>query len=424
MDLLLKNGRVINPQTKIDENLDILIIDGKIAEVKKNIENNNVENIDLTGKVVCPGFIDMHVHLREPGFEYKEDIESGSLAARHGGFTSICCMPNTNPVIDCEDTVRFIQHKSSNLLNDVFIIAAVTKQNEGKELAPFLELKEAGVIAFSDDAMPVASSEIQRRIMEYLSMFNGLFIQHCEDQTLTKGGVMNEGYTSTSLGMTGIPHIAEEIMVSRGIMLSEFTGSKYHIAHISTAKSVALVREAKSKGIKVTCEVAPHHFTLTDDAVRSFNTNTKMNPPLRTEKDIEALKTGLKDGTIDAIATDHAPHAIQEKDVEYVYAPFGIVGLETAVSLAYSNLVTKNIITLPEMINKLSGNPRNILNLPLIRIEKGETANLTILDINKKWTVDINKLHSKSKNSPFGGYELQCKPAGVINNKRTEFFVD
>jgi dihydroorotase len=422
MKCLLKNSRIINPLSKLNDNLDIFIENGIIKKIGKNLEISDAERIELTGKIITPGFIDMHVHLREPGFEYKETIESGSKSARFGGFTSICCMPNTDPIIDNEDVVRFIQHKSQGLLNDVFPIAAVTKGNEGKELTPLLELKDAGVIAFSDDAMPVSSSEVQRRIMEYLTMFDGLFIQHCEDQSLTKGGIMNEGLTSTALGMSGIPPIAEEIMVNRGIIISEYTNSKYHVAHISTAKSVELVRAAKQKGLKVTCEATPHHFTLTDDAVRTFDTNTKMNPPLRTEADVIAIKDGLKDGTIDVIATDHAPHAIQEKDVEYMYAPFGIVGLETAVGLAYTELTMKGYLSIEGLIEKFSLNPRKILNLPEIKIEIGEKANLTILDLEKNWVVDVSKFHSKSKNSPFNGFKLVAKPAGVINNGKIEVF--
>ena len=304
MKALLRNGRVLSPAKNIDEQLDLYIEDGIIKEIGKGLKKEGAQIFDLTGKTIVPGFIDIHVHLREPGYEYKETIETGSLAARKGGFTSICCMPNTNPILDNEDTVRFIQHKSKDLLNDVYVIAAVTKANEGKELAPMLELKEAGVVAFSDDAMPVASAEVQRRVMEYISMFDGLFIQHCEDQTLTRGGVMNESFVSTALGFVPIPPISEEIFVGRGIILAKYLNARYHVAHVSTKGSVEMIREAKAKGIKVSAEACPHHFVLTDEAVRSFDTNTKMNPPLRTAEDVEAIKEGLKDGTIDAIATD------------------------------------------------------------------------------------------------------------------------
>jgi dihydroorotase len=258
--------------------------------------------------------------------------------------------------------------------------------------------------------------------MEYLTMFNGLFIQHCEDQNLTKNGLMNEGFVSTSLGLTGMPSIAEEIMVGRGIILSEFLNVPYHIAHVSTAKSVEMIRMAKDKGVKVTCEVTPHHFTLTDNVVRSFDTNTKMNPPLRTSEDVEAIKVGLKDGTIDVIATDHAPHSIEEKEVEYCFAPFGIVGLETAVGLAYTELVEKKYLDLDKMIEKFSINPRKILNLPQIKISKCELANLTILDTNLEWLVNTSEFHSKSKNSPFNGYNLKCKAVSVVNNGKIEIF--
>jgi dihydroorotase len=422
MKLLLKNGHVISPLKKVNDILDIYIEDGVIKEIGKMLNKENVQVYDLSGKTIIPGFIDMHVHLREPGFEYKEDIESGSMAARRGGFTSVCCMPNTNPVIDNEDTVRFIQHKSRNLLNDVFVIAAVTKGNEGKELAPILELRDTGVIAYSDDAMPIANAEIQRRILEYLSMNDELFIQHCEDQTLTKNGAMNESFVSTSLGFVPMPSIAEEIFVSRGIIIAEYLNARYHVAHVSTKRSVELIRQAKAKGIKVTAEACPHHFTLTDELVRSFDTNTKMNPPLRTAKDVDAVKEGLKDGTIDIIATDHAPHAIHEKDVEYAYAPFGIIGLETAIGLTYSTFVLNKYFSIDEMIKKLSLNPRKILKLPEIKIEVGEKANLTILDQNMKWVVNTNEFHSKSKNSPYNGYELCCKAYGVVNNNKIEVF--
>jgi len=422
MKVLLKNGNVISPLKKVNEILDIYIEDAIIKEIGKDITKENVEVHDLSGKTITPGFIDMHVHLREPGFEYKEDIESGSLAARRGGFTSLCCMPNTNPIIDNEDTVRFIQHKSNNLLNDVFIIAATVKGVDSKELSPFLELRDAGVIAYSDDAMPITSAEVQRRVMEYLSMNDDLFIQHCEDQTLTKNGLMNESFVSTALGFATMPSIAEEIFVSRGIMLSEYLDTRYHVAHVSTKKSVELIRQAKAKGIKVTAEATPHHFTLTDELVRSFDTNTKMSPPLRTAEDVNAIKEGLKDGTIDVIATDHAPHAIHEKDVEYAYAPFGIVGLETAVGLTYSTFVSSKIFSIEEMIKKLSLNPRKILKLPEIKIEVGERTNLTILDQNRKWIVNVNEFHSKSKNSPYNGYELFCKACGVVNNGKVEIF--
>ncbi len=422
MKALLRNGRVLSPVKNIDEQLDLYIEDGIIKEIGKGLKKEGAQIFDLTGKTVVPGFIDIHVHLREPGYEYKETIETGSLAARKGGFTSICCMPNTNPILDNEDTVRFIQHKSKDLLNDVYVIAAVTKANEGKELAPMLELKEAGVVAFSDDAMPVASAEVQRRVMEYIAMFDGLFIQHCEDQTLTRGGVMNESFVSTALGFVPIPPISEEIFVGRGIILAEYLNARYHVAHVSTKGSVEMIREAKAKGIKVSAEACPHHFVLTDEAVRSFDTNTKMNPPLRTAEDVEAIKEGLKDGTIDAIATDHAPHAIHEKDVEYAYAPFGIVGLETAVGLSYKTLVEGGYISFADMVKKLSLNPRKLLNLPEIRIEAGEKANLTILDTEAEWIVETAKFSSKSKNSPFNGYKLKCKPVGVVNNGKIEVF--
>ncbi|TAK63485.1 MAG: dihydroorotase, partial [Bacteroidetes bacterium] len=313
MKILLKHGHVIDPTRGIDSETDILIVNGVIEKMHTKIsDGKDAEVHDLKGKIVSPGFMDMHVHLREPGFEHKETIETGTLAAAHGGFTAVCCMPNTNPAIDSASIVRDIILKSAQVHNgvvDVFPVAAVTIGREGKELAPMMELAGAGAVAFSDDGAPVESTEIMRRALEYASMLGKPIIQHAEESSLTKGGVMNEGFVSTSLGMAPIPPIAEEIMIARDIRLAEYVQARYHVAHISTAGAVQYVRDAKQQGLSVTCEVTPHHYTLTDDAVRSFDTNTKMNPPLRTRDDVEAMKNGLTDGTIDVIATDHAPHS-------------------------------------------------------------------------------------------------------------------
>jgi dihydroorotase len=362
----------------------------------------------------------MHVHLREPGFEHKETIETGCTAAAAGGFTAVCCMPNTNPAIDDESVASYVHEKGRTVCEgivDVYPIAAVTKGREGVELAPMAELVEAGAVGFSDDGSPVASAEIMRRAFEYSSMYGIPIIQHAEESTMTQGGCMNEGLTSTRLGMAGIPPVAEELMIARDIILLRYVKkARYHVAHISTRGALDHVRKAKKEGLKITCEVTPHHFTLTEEAVSGFDTNTKINPPLRTDDDRAALMEGLRDGTIDVIATDHAPHTIDEKEVEYTQAPFGIVGLETAVGLSITEVVEKQVLTLFQLIEKLSTNPRRILSLPIIKIAEGEPANLTLLDPSLEWTVNIGSFHSKSKNSPFNGWRLKGRAIGILNN--------
>ncbi len=419
MQYLLKNGRLIDPAGRRDEEIDIHIVDGKIARMARGLSVASAQVIELKGKVVAPGFIDMHVHLREPGFEYKETILTGCTAAAAGGFTAVCCMPNTNPPIDDESVVRLIKEKARMALNglvDVYPVAAVTKGRKGEHLAPLAELAAAGAVAFSDDGDPVHDAEIMRRALEYASMYNRPVIQHAQDMPMTKGGAMNEGLTATRLGIPGMPPVAEDAVLARDIQITKYTGARYHLAHMSTAGATAMVRAAKAEGLNVTCEVTPHHFTLTDEAVSDFDTNTKMNPPLRTREDVDALKKGLKDGTIDVIATDHAPHSFDEKQVEYQSAPFGIVGLETALGLVVTELVNGGVLTLSQMIEKMSTNPRRIVNLPEIRIAEGQHANLTIFDPAAEWIVDIQAFKSKSKNSPFGGRKLAGKPVGVINN--------
>jgi dihydroorotase len=419
MQYLLKNGRLIDPVTRRDEETDIHIIDGKIVRMARGLSVPSAQVIELTGKVVAPGFIDMHVHLREPGFEYKETILTGCTAAAAGGFTAVCCMPNTNPPIDDESVVRLIKERARMALNglvDVYPVAAVTKERKGEHLAPLAELAAAGAVAFSDDGDPVHDAEIMRRALEYASMYNRPVIQHAQDMPMTKGGAMNEGFTATRLGIPGMPAAAEDAVIARDIQITKYTGARYHLAHMSTAGATAMVRAAKAEGLHVTCEVTPHHFSLTDEAVGGFDTNTKMNPPLRTKEDVEALKKGLKDGTIDVIATDHAPHSFDEKQVEFQSAPFGIVGLETALGLAVTELVNGGVLTLSQMIEKMSTNPRRIVNLPEIRIAEGQLANLTIFDPAAEWIVDTLAFKSKSKNSPFGGRKLTGKPVGVMNN--------
>ncbi len=414
MKLLIKGGRVIDPASGLDEVRDLLIENGKIVALKKKISNKGAEAIEVSGKVVCPGLVDMHTHLREPGREDEETIRTGTQAAAAGGFTSVACMANTTPVIDNQGTVQFIysQAKRKGLVN-VYPIGSVTKGLKGEELSEIGELKHSGVVAISDDGEPVRNSEIMRRALEYAKMFDLPIISHCEDKDLSAEGVMNEGYTSTLLGLAGIPREAEEVMVARDISLAHLAGSHIHIAHISTAKSVELVREAKAGGIKVTCETAPHYFSLTDEAVRSFDTNTKMNPPLRAPRDVEAIKEGLKDGTIDVIATDHAPHTVVEKEVEYNLAPFGIIGLETAVPLVLK-VVEEGFLTLTEAIGKMSISPAKILGIGKGTLAVGADADVTIIDLSKERTVNPAEFQSKSRNSPFIGWKLKGAAVATV----------
>jgi len=419
MQLLLRNGRLIDPLTRRDEETDIHIVDGKLARIARGLSVPDAQVIELRGKVIAPGLMDMHVHLREPGFEYKETILTGCAAAAAGGFTAVCCMPNTNPPIDDESVVRLIKERAGAALNglvDVYPVAAVTKERKGEHLAPLAELAAAGAVAFTDDGDPVYDAEIMRRAMEYAGMYNRPVIQHAQDMPMTKGGAMNEGAVATRLGIPGMPSAAEDIVVARDIHIARYTGSRYHLAHMSTAGAAALVRAAKAEGLPVTCEVTPHHFTLTDESVAGFDTNTKMNPPLRAKADVDAIRKALRDGTVDAIATDHAPHSFDEKQVEYQAAPFGIVGLETALGLALTELVQGGVLTLVQLIEKMSTNPRRILNLPEIRIAEGQPANLTVFDPSAEWVVDVQAFKSRSKNSPFGGRRLTGKPVGIINN--------
>ncbi|HVN47414.1 MAG TPA: dihydroorotase [Bacteroidota bacterium] len=421
MKLYLKSGRVIDPNTGKDESLDMLIVDGTIEKIGKKLSaDKTYQVVDLKEKIITPGFIDMHVHLREPGYEHKETIETGCASAAAGGFTAVCCMPNTNPAIDDESVVRYVHDAGKRVtkgLVDVFPIAAATKGRKGEELSPIAELAQAGAVGLSDDGAPIASAGMMRLVLEYSSMFGLPVIQHSEEPTMTKGGVMNEGFESTRLGMPGIPPIAEELMIARDIILLGYIpNAKYHVAHISTAHAIEHVRRAKAEKLHITAEAAPHHFTMIDKSVESFDTNTKMNPPLRTRDDVEAVKQGLKDGTIDAIATDHAPHTIDEKEVEYTEAPFGIVGLETAIGLSITELVEKNYLTLYQLVEKFTNNPRRIVGLPQIKIEEGEVANLTFIDPNLEWIVDTNAFKSKSKNSPFNCWKLKGKAVGIMNN--------
>ena len=423
MKIALKNVDVIHPEAKINlKEASVLINDGLILKIG-SLDKDDIagaKEFDFSGKVLVPGLYDMHVHLREPGREDEETVLTGCHSAAAGGFTGIACMPNTEPAIDTAEVVKFIKEQAINHLVDVHPIAAASVGRKGEIISPMAELVEAGAVAFSDDGTAIKTASVLRRAFEYSSMYNTPIIEHCEDETLADGA-MNEGFNSTLLGLPGLPSVAEDIIVSRDILLAEYTGGRIHIAHISTKNSVELVREAKKKGIKVTAEVTPHHFTLTDDSLKTYDTNFKMNPPLRTQADVDAVIEGLQDGTIDCIASDHAPHSIEEKESEFQYAPNGIVGFETTVGLAFSELVKKNKIGLEELVLKLSINPRKILNLPIPQFKEGEIANFTILDPNQIWTVDISKFKSKSKNSPFDKKLLTGKSIAVINRKKMFF---
>ncbi|WP_094546795.1 dihydroorotase [Petroclostridium xylanilyticum] len=410
MRILIKNGHVIDPKNRRDDKLDIYIENGLIVEIDKELDysGGDIEVIDAEGKLVVPGLIDMHCHLREPGYEYKEDIESGTRSAAVGGFTSIACMPNTNPVIDNQAIVEYVKTKAKNVgVVNVYPIGAITKGLKGEELAEIGELKFAGVVAVSDDGKPVMNSSLMRRALQYANMFDTPVISHCEDLTLVGDGVMNEGYMSTYLGLKGITRAAEDVMVARDIVLSEVTGTPIHIAHVSTAGAVEIIRHAKARGVKVTCETCPHYFTLTDKAVEGYNTAAKMNPPLRTEEDVEAVKEGLKDGTIDVIATDHAPHHIDEKNVEFDKAANGIVGFETALALGITYLVDTGILTMSQLLQKMCVNPANILGLNKGSLGINRPADVIVIDKNEEYIVDINKFQSKSRNSPYHGYTLK-----------------
>jgi dihydroorotase len=419
MRILIEGGRVIDPANKVDDVLDVLIEDGRIAAVGPKHSARDAAPpdrvLEARGKVVCPGFVDLHVHLREPGREDKETIATGTRAAARGGFTSVCCMPNTHPVNDNQSVTEFIldRAKREGSVN-VFPVGAITKGQQGEELAEIGELVRAGCVAISDDGRPVMNAEIMRRALEYASMFGLPVIQHAEDLHLTGKGVMHEGLVSTELGMRGIPAASEAIIVARDILLAELTGSHYHVAHITTAEALRLVRDAKGKGLRVTCEVCPHHFALTDEAVRTFSTNAKMSPPLRSARHLEALKVGLRDGTIDAIATDHAPHTIQEKEQEFDYAPNGIIGLETAFGLTMTMLVEGEVLTLSQAIARLTCKPARIFNLPKGTLSVGADADVTILDPAREWVVDVKRFASKSRNSPFHGWKLRGEVLATI----------
>lgn len=408
MKTLIKGGFVIDPKSGKNGLFDIIIDKGKIVEIGNDLEFTTGDIVDVTGKYVIPGLVDAHCHLREPGFEYKEDIETGTQSAAVGGFTSIACMPNTNPVIDNESVVKYIinRAKQDGFVN-VYPIGSITKGQAGEELSEIGELKFAGAVAVSDDGKPVMKASIMKKALQYASMFDITVISHCEDLDIAEDGYMNEGYQSTVMGLKGIPSAAEEVMVARDLILAEYTNAPIHIAHVSTELSVDLIRNAKKRGVKVTCETCPHYFVLTEDACEGFNTLAKVNPPLRTQKDVDAIIEGLKDGTIDIIATDHAPHHIDEKNVEFASAANGMVGFETALPLVITYLYKTGVLTLEQIVEKMCVNPSKILGLNKGSLEVGKAADITIIDVDEDVIVDTAKFKSKSKNSPFNGYKLK-----------------
>jgi dihydroorotase len=421
VNIFFEKIRVINPLQELDEIMYLWLKDGIIQHLSLEPIAIDAETEIISGeRLACsPGFLDMHVHLREPGQEYKEDILSGSNAAANGGFTGVVAMPNTIPAVDNAIVVEYIKGKSKGLLTDVYISAALTQNREGKHISSMLELDEAGVKLFTDDGGVVTSTETMRRIFDYAATRDILISQHCEDTFLSSGFAMNEGYFSDKLGLKGYPSVAEEIIIARDIMLSEYCGNRrYHVSHISTKGAVRIIRDAKQRGLRVSCEATPHHFSISEELLTSYNTNLKMNPPLRSKEDIEAILEGLSDGTIDCIASDHAPHALHEKDVEFEIAPYGIVGLETTLGLSMTNLVHTGILTMNQLIDKLSINPRKLLKLPEIFFELGNKANITIFAPDEEWVVDQEAFRSKSKNTPFNGYRLKGKPKYTINNNQ------
>ncbi len=419
--LVIRGGRVIDPSQHHDAVADVVILDGRIAGVGQGLGvPDGAQVVDASGKVVAPGLIDLHVHLREPGREDVETVASGARAAAAGGFTAVCPMPNTDPVTDNQAAVGFIVKQALAAgAARVYPIAAVSLGQKGQQLAEFGELVGAGAVAVSDDGKPVASSHLMRMALSYARTFDIPVADHCEDPTLKADGVMHEGLVSTRLGLRGIPAAAEEIMVARNLLLAELTGGHVHLCHMSTRGSVELIRRAKEKGVRVTAEATPHHLTLTDEACEGYNTNAKMNPPLREAADVAALRAALQDGTIDVIATDHAPHHYDAKEREFDDAPFGIVGLETALGLGITELVRGGLLTLPQLIDRMSTSPARVFHLPGGTLRRGSPGDLVIFDPEERWRVDPARFLSKSRNSPFAGRELAGRVLRTVIDGRT-----
>ena len=425
MSILIKGGLVVDPANKIEKIADVLVEDGRIAKVAENIEVNGAEVIDAKGKIVAPGLIDLHVHFREPGLEYKEDITTGSRAATRGGVTTVVCMPNTKPVIDNGALVKYVMDrgKEEGLVN-VLVAGCISKGQESGELSEIGELKEAGAVGITDDGKPVKSPSLMRKALEYAKMFDIPVLSHSEDLDLVDGGSMNEGYMSTYLGLRGIPKAAESVAVSRDILIAEEVGGTIHICHVSTKGSIDAIRSAKSRGVKVTAETAPHYFTLTDNACDGYNTNAKMNPPLRNEEDVAAIIEALADGTIDAIATDHAPHHRDEKEIEFDLAANGIVGLETSLALGVTYLVKTGKLTMSQLIEKMSLNPAGIIGIDRGTLGCGSVADIVIFDAENTFKVDINEFASKGKNSPYDEYDLYGKVMATITSGKIVYKAD
>jgi dihydroorotase len=415
--LVIKNGRVIDPATRRDEIADVAIEEGRIATVGKDLETIGAEIFDATGLVVAPGFIDMHVHFREPGFEHAETIETGSRAAAAGGFTSVCPMPNTIPVNDNAAVTRYIIERAKHFaLTNVFPVGAITKNSEGVELAAIGSMKEAGAVAISDDGRPVMNARVMRRAMETARAFDLPVIDHCEDLNLSAGGDMHEGSVSTRLGLRGIPSCSEDVMVARNILLAEFTKTKFHVAHVSSRRSVELIAEAKRRGLPVTCEATPHHIALCDDDMPPYDSDFKMKPPLRSRTDVAGVVDGIVSGLVDAIATDHAPHPGSEKMQEFEKCPFGVIGLETALGIALQVLYHSGKVPLARMVELFTAAPARILGLDRGTLAPGSPGDVTIFDTEHRWTYDVNRSNSKSKNSPFHGRTFRGGPTATIVN--------
>jgi dihydroorotase len=422
MKLLIKGGRIIDPSRNVDQTGDLLAEDGLVKAYAGGAAGEGAEIFDASGLIVAPGFIDLHVHLREPGQEYKETIRSGVESAVAGGFTSVCAMPNTTPVNDNASVTRYVIEKAREAgLAEVYPVGAITRGSKGEELSEMAEMKEAGAVAVSDDGRPVMNAQVMRHAMEYARDHGLVVVDHCQDLHLSAGGVMHEGRYSTLLGLKGMSRAAEESHVARDILLAELTGTRVHIAHISTAGAVEMARAAKRRGLPVTCEVTPHHLALTDEAVTSFDSNTKMNPPLRSEADRAALIEAARDGTIDAIATDHAPHHSDEKMLEYDCAPFGVVGLETALGVALTELYHKNAIPLVRVVEMLTAGPRRAFSLARGTLAEGAVADITIFDPDREWVVDPRGFKSKSRNTPFAGWRLRGKVVATFVRGRAVF---
>jgi len=413
--LLITGGRVIDPASGGDAIADVLIRDGRIESIGTGLNATDVTVLHAEGAIVAPGFIDMHVHLREPGFEHAETIESGAKAAAAGGFTTICCMPNTQPINDSATVTSYIVQRAREIAKvNVFPIGAITKGSLGVELAAIGSMREAGIVAISDDGRPVMNARVMRRAMELARALDILVIDHCEDLDLSAGGDMHEGIQSVRLGLHGIPSAAEDVMVARDLLLAELTGARYHVAHLSTSNAVTMVAFAKTRGLPVTCEVTPHHFAITDEELSGYDSNYKMKPPLRCRHDAEAVIEGIVNGTVDAIATDHAPHPGSEKMQEFERCPFGITGLETAIGLSLAELVHKDKIGLMRFVELFTTGPANVLKLDRGTLAPGAPADVTVFDLNSEWTYDVQQSYSKSRNSPFHGRRFRGGPLATI----------